>query len=712
MRGLASHQLLALIMVSFAVILLFLTCNVIPVHAPEPSLMDIFNYFHFTNVTETTVETFPAGKYNITLYAEFAAYYNENELSCYEVNTSNFTEIFTGPEGGYGYISPVTKSFTTDYQFGLSLLSHGYRCFTETFKNPYQDQHAKVYRNLDDPNMFLIGFDESYDCNGRGDGDFNDMVFSLQLQYYLTVISPYDTPSGEGWYHAGANAFASLAHGVVNHGNGTRRVFSHWSGDSSGTDYSKSEPIYMNQNKTAIANWKTQYEITFDQTGVGVDCLETVLTVDGNNYGVTNLPVSFWWDKGSTHDFTFQSPLIVTHDAKRYFWKSTTGLSKLQSNSITASTSGSVTGNYKTQFYLTVTSPYDLPTPTSDWFDAGTPIDASVTSPWLGPTGVRYICTGWTGTGSVPIFGTVTSVSFVINEPSSITWEWETQYYLTVQSDPLEITAISGEGWYNYCKTVELTAPPVEGYDFLNWDVDGNHFSENPIQVHMDEPHTATAHYAQIPPLSASITPTTVKIKIGESITFTSTISGGQSPYNYKWYLNESAVSDATYPDWIFIPTSTGFYIVYLSVTDSLGNTVESNEASVTVMPKLAVSISPLSAMLLVGQSIKFTSTVSGGYSPYIYQWYLNWNPVSDANSPSWLFKPTSEGIHYVYLEVTDANNNTVQSKTARITAGVAPIGGYSVSLTRSVAKTSLICYTTLLTLFGAIMSLARHKRK
>jgi len=203
--------------------------------------------------------------------------------------------------------------------------------------------------------------------------------------------------------------------------------------------------------------------------------------------------------------------------------------------------------------------------------------------------------------------------------------------------------------------------------------------------------------------LSAYISPKTAKIKIGESVTFTSTVFGGQSPYNYQWYLNGSTVSGATYSEWTFEPTTTGFYIVYLNVTDNLGNTVKSNEATATVKPKLAVSISPMTASILIGQSVDFTSTVSGGYTPYSYQWYINGNPVSGANSPSWSFTPTSEGIYYVHLEVTDANNNVAQSDNARITASTVPVGGYSVPIQLPTIAKPAISYITLLTILTAI---------
>jgi len=487
------------------------------------------------------------------------------------------------------------------------------------------------------------------------------------LQYYLTVSSPYGIAGGEDWYNSGTTAYATLNIGIVDHGNGTRRVFTNWSGDASGTNYSQSDPIIMDAPKTAIANWKTQhavtftqigsavaptvtytadtdptetvpftvwvnagseityayqsivegapgvryvftgvtpvspqtvngpftvsgtyqvqyyltvntnpaevltlnpaavsgegwynsgytatvdavqnvdkvagasrydfrswtgatptgvgnqatvlmdgpktatanyqlqYKITFAQSGVGSDFTGTVVIIDAANYDRNT--VSFWWDSGSLHTFAFQSPLVVTVNVKQYVWTSTTGLSTLQSGSITVSSSGSVTGNYKTQYYFSVSSPsgYGSPTPTSGWFDASSSITASVTSPWAGPTGTRYICTGWTGTGNVPPAGSGTSVTFTITQSSSITWNWITQYYLTVRTDPSGIVTIPGEGWYNSSKSVSLSAPSVSGYTFLNWDVDGANQGSgvSSITVSMNAPHTATAHYAAVSP--------------------------------------------------------------------------------------------------------------------------------------------------------------------------------------------------------------------
>jgi parallel beta-helix repeat protein len=128
--------------------------------------------------------------------------------------------------------------------------------------------------------------------------------------------------------------------------------------------------------------------------------------------------------------------------------------------------------------------------------------------------------------------------------------------------------------------------------------------------------------------------------------------------------------------------------------------------------PPLSVSISPLSASILVGQSVTFTSTVSGGYTLYSYQWYLNSAPVSGATSASWTFTPTTSGIYYVHLKITDSKSNTAQSETARITVSTVPVGGYSIPIQVSTKAEPIIPYIALIATLTAIFTKLRPKTK
>jgi hypothetical protein len=312
---------------------------VLPVHADDPSLIGILNSLGFTNVADSPVQTFPPGRYNLTLYAEYAPWflYNTDELSIYEVGTSNFTTtVLEGSEGVFGYVSPpLKKTFEADYQFGLSFSRNEseffpFRYFTESALNINGQRYALVFNNLNVPGMFLIAFDDRVNCTGMGDLDYNDMVFSIQLENYLQVISPYDTPSGRGWYYNGTTAFASLADGNFSFNNGTRRFFIQWGGDASGTNYQKSDPILMNQNKTAVAQWKTQYYLTVGTVPSGLVVIPGQDWYDENQKVTLTAPAvsgySFtYWDVEGVAQATGLNPLTVNmngpHTATAHYAK-------------------------------------------------------------------------------------------------------------------------------------------------------------------------------------------------------------------------------------------------------------------------------------------------------------------------------------------------------------------------------------------------------
>jgi peptidoglycan/xylan/chitin deacetylase (PgdA/CDA1 family) len=168
------------------------------------------------------------------------------------------------------------------------------------------------------------------------------------------------------------------------------------------------------------------------------------------------------------------------------------------------------------------------------------------------------------------------------------------------------------------------------------------------------------------PPPSVTISPTSVRMYLGQSQTFSSSVTDGNPPFSYQWCLNDTAVSGATGSTWTFTPATTGHYKVYLNVTDGLNFKAQSNIVTdIVVYPQLTVSISPVSVNMTVGASQTFSSTVSGGAPPYSYQWYRNGTAVSGATSANWTFTPTSAGTYIIYLRVADSNTAIVRSNNA-----------------------------------------------
>ena len=193
------HNIVSLLLISLLIIsapvTLFSTSTV--AQHIESEYETILNGLGFTNIALSTLETFPAGKYQATLYAELAGYAEINVLSYYPTLTDNYQTIFTGPEGAPygsdGYITPPypTKTFEVENEFGLSLLA-SFRFFTEHWRNTdYPEQHSKIYENLNSPNMYLIGFEDQL---GGDDRDYNDMIFSLTQIISPKIVSITRTP--------------------------------------------------------------------------------------------------------------------------------------------------------------------------------------------------------------------------------------------------------------------------------------------------------------------------------------------------------------------------------------------------------------------------------------------------------------------------------------------------------------------------------------
>jgi len=367
-----------------------------------------------------------------------------------------------------------------------------------------------------------------------------------RLEYYLTVLSPFGTVGGEGWYPSGSTAYATLNTGLIDHGNGTRRIFVNWTGDASGSNYAQSDPIIMDGPKTAVANWKTQH----------------LLTV--------------------------------------------------------------------------VTDPANL-TPQPTRIPAG---EAGPANSW----------------------------------------------------------------WYDADTLVTLTAQTVTGYTFNYWDVDGASQGSgvNPITVAMDGPHTTTAHY--------TVHVITFTLKIETTTGGTTNPAPGTYTYSAGTQVQVTAIPSNGYifDHWELNGTNVGTATTY-TVTMNANYVLKAFFKTAPTPP--TVSISPMTATILVGQQVTFTSTVTGGTPPYTYQWLINNNPVLGATSNTFTFIPTTSGTYYITLKITDASGAVAQSEPARVTVSAVPVGGYSVSIVRDNFRASIV-YSLLMLIFGSLLSVVKAKKE
>ena len=86
-------------------------------------------------------------------------------------------------------------------------------------------------------------------------------------------------------------------------------------------------------------------EITFSAPSLGDDAQGVVLTVDGANYTVSDLPVTFVWNISTTHTFKWHSP--IQGDSRTYAWISCSGLTNERYGELNVTESGQVKAVYQ-----------------------------------------------------------------------------------------------------------------------------------------------------------------------------------------------------------------------------------------------------------------------------------------------------------------------------------------------------------------------------
>jgi hypothetical protein len=193
----------------------------------------------------------------------------------------------------------------------------------------------------------------------------------------------------------------------------------------------------------------------------------------------------------------------------------------------------------------------------------------------------------------------------------------------------------------------------------------------------------------------ATTNPSSVTVDSGQTATFSSTASGGITPYTYQWQvsinngLNFSNISGATsssYTTGILSTTENGYQYRML-VTDASSNTAISGAAILTVNGTLSATVSPTNLSVDQGQTATFTATPTGGTAPYSYQWYTcttftcaSASIISSATSNTYSPSTAATGTYYYQAIVSDATMATATTNVATLTITSVPTTTLSIS--------------------------------
>jgi hypothetical protein len=342
------------------------------------------------------------------------------------------------------------------------------------------------------PTTYILSSASSLNMNGWAGGTLS---LWLQMKGYTT----YGSVIGRGQISEGTVA-GGMTFGVGGVYGG------HWNGGGAGVWTNaavalNSPPNLFRQNATPYPSLNRWYHLVFTYDGTQV-CFYVDGKLDGA--ALAAVPGTPIWDDPSTKFMLGTSPCLPFFNWSDEFFNGwvddvrvySRGLSSNEVFQLYEEEGGGVTATL-----IVNGTPARCGSPAPQGYGTnlvfvGSCITNGVASPVSGGTGVRYVCTGWTGTGDITN-GLGTNVVFTVTTNSTLTWQWRTDCYLDTAADANGSVDV-GDGWYTNGAMVTLTATPSNGYHFSLWsgDVPPASMTNNPLTLTMDQARTVSASFA------------------------------------------------------------------------------------------------------------------------------------------------------------------------------------------------------------------------
>jgi hypothetical protein len=127
---------------------------------------------------------------------------------------------------------------------------------------------------------------------------------------------------------------------------------------------------------------------------------------------------------------------------------------------------------------------------------------------------------------------------------------------------------------------------------------------------------------------SATLTPNVASPQlVGTTVTFTAAASGGQGPYQYRWWVGSTVVRNWSTNNAFAWTDGVGNYQIKVQVRSSWNTGAFEREATLTygMRTPLTATLTPsVSSPRAANTTIRWTANATGGTAtPYQYQWVL-----------------------------------------------------------------------------------------
>ena len=149
---------------------------------------------------------------------------------------------------------------------------------------------------------------------------------------------------------------------------------------------------------------------------------------------------------------------------------------------------------------------------------------------------------------------------------------------------------------------------------------------------------------------------------IDETIRISAQATGGITPYNYTWDMdNDGIFDDENRASFYYQWDEPGVYYIHARVEDSRNITkTTGTTVNITIEPLEADAGGPYNGY--ENLSIKFNGYAAGGRGNYTWQWDFGDGNTSSIKNPSHIYE--KQGIYTLKLTVTDETNTSVNDTT------------------------------------------------
>lgn len=451
-------------------------------------------------------------------------------------------------------VQDVVSSFT-----GTGSAAPGGSCQVPSVISGFRSTCSVLFV-IDSPTSITWTWAQQYQVNFGTEGIGSDTGSATVLTLNGTAYPESQLPSS-GLFLSGTSLSYSYAP-VVQGTSGDQYA---WTGTSGLGASSLSGILTVTGPGSVDANYKTQYLQSFSANGLNTDATGPLLqvTVANGQPGGTqtfNAPAggTFYADAGATVTYSYQPLVGSSLPGVRYSFTSVSGLP----SGYTVSSPNAIAGAYVTQYLVgfdssgigtdsgsnvvvTVagTAYQESQLPFTDWYDAGSSVSYSFSSPVSAGIEQQYVWTGTSGLGQTLQSGTLTPSS-----AGTVTGAYKAQYLQTFAASGLGPDAVGA------LVSITVSGGAPAGTQTFNAPAGGSLFVDQ----------GASVVYTFDSPVASSITGQQYRLtgvggqSSGYAVSSANTITGA---YIVQYLLTVAMAPSGLSPSPTIAPTSpTGYY--------------------------------------------------------------------------------------------------------------------------------------------------------